>query len=593
MRLADYVIAFLEDRGISHAFTVCGGGAIFLCDALGKARRMNFVACHHEQAAAMAAEAYARVRTGLGLAVVTSGPGGTNAITGVAGAWLDHVPTITISGQVFQKQTITGHPGLRTLGVQEINIVDLVRPITKYAVMVTDPMEIRFHLEKALYEARTGRPGPVWIDIPADVQNANIDPDSLWGYFPDAEDAHGFDLRAKVAEVVELLRAAKRPLVHVGQGVRLAGAIDLFMQFVEGSGLPFVTARNANDTCDSGHVNYIGRPGTFAQRGANFAVQTCDLYLAIGTRLSLAQTGYNAKDYARNAKVVMVDIDAAELAKDTVRVDLPIQLDAGGFLIEMQRQLAGVVLPDWDGWWTQCKAWQERYPVVLPKYREQGEYVNSYHFIDVLSDLLGPEDVVVTDMGFAFQNTHQAFKVKAGQRLMTNCGLAAMGWGLPAAVGACIGSGRRTICITGDGGLMMNVQELATIAHHRLPVKIFILNNGGYLTMRQSQEHAFEGYMGSDEASGISFPRFERIAGAHGIEFKRIAQGKDVEFWSRQALQIEGPVVVEIMMDPNQEQAPKSINRRMPDGTIVQTTLEDSYPFLDPVEIAEQLKVAQ
>lgn len=595
MRLADYVVQRLEEAGIDHAFTVCGGGAIFLCDALGKAGKMKYVACHHEQAAAMAAEAYARVRTGLGLAVVTSGPGGTNAITGVAGAWLDHVPTITISGQVFLRQTIAGHPGLRTLGVQEINIVDLVRPITKYADMVTDPAMIRWHLEKALHLAREGRPGPVWLDIPADVQNAQIDPDTLHSYLT-ATPQKAAGLAAKVAEVVALLRSAKRPLVHVGQGVRLAGAIGEFFDFVEHYGLPFVTARNANDICATSHHLFVGRPGTFAQRGANFAVQTCDLYLAIGTRLSLAQTGYNARDYARNAKVVMVDIDAAELAKDTVPLHLAIQADAGEFLDEMNRQLAaGGRMPKPLAWIEQCKAWQARYSVVLPEYRKPSGYVNSYHLIDVLSDMLEPEDVVVTDMGFAFQNTHQAFKVKAGQRLMTNCGLAAMGWGLPAAVGAAFGSGRRVICITGDGGLMMNVQELATIAHHRLPVKIFILNNGGYLTMRQSQEHAFDGYMGSDNASGISFPDFGSLAQSFEINYELITSSDELErgFSLRSALECEGPSLCEISMDPNQEQAPKSINRRMPDGSIVQTTLEDAAPFLDPAEIVEQLKVAQ
>jgi acetolactate synthase-1/2/3 large subunit len=344
MRLADYCIEFLEARGIEHAFTVAGGGAAFLNDALRVAKKMRYVACHHEQAASMAAEAYARVRTGLGLAVVTSGPGGTNAITGIAGAWLDHVPMIVLSGQTFQKQTIVGHPGLRTLGVQEINIVDLVRPITKYAVMVTEPKHIRYHLEAALHFAHDGRPGPCLLDLPADVQNAQIDPAALPGFDAPAR-AVAVGMDGAVAEVVRLLRDAKRPLIHVGQGVRLADAIPKFFEFVESCGLPFMTARNANDICGSDHPLNIGRAGTFAQRGANFAVQTCDLYIAIGTRLSLAQTGYNAKDYARNAKIVMVDIDAAELAKGTVRVGLAIQADAGEFLRELNRHLT--TLPKW------------------------------------------------------------------------------------------------------------------------------------------------------------------------------------------------------------------------------------------------------
>lgn len=365
VRLADYVISFLEDRGIDHAFTVCGGGSIFLNDALAKAKRMKFVCCHHEQAAAIAAEAYARVREGLGLAVVTAGPGGTNAITGVASAWMDHVPTITLSGQSFSTQMMGNErPGLRTLGVQEINIIDLVRPITKYAAVVRTPESIRFHLEHAVHAATDQRPGPVWLDIPADVQNAQVNPDELGPavvyehrWKPDAD---------KIKRVVDLLKAAKRPLVHVGQGVRIAKAQDELFKFIERLRVPVVTARNGADLIDSGHPLYIGRPGTFAQRGANFAVQTCDLYIAIGTRLSLAQTGYNAQDYARNATVVMVDVDYAELTKRTVKVDVPVQADAREFLIAMNAEFPPekcLFHPEWPKWLERCKSWQEKYSV--------------------------------------------------------------------------------------------------------------------------------------------------------------------------------------------------------------------------------------
>ena len=445
MRVADYVIEFLEQQGVDHIFTVAGGGAIFLCDALGTAKKMKYVACHHEQAASMASEAYARVRQGLGVALVTSGPGGTNAVTGTAGCWLDHVSQLTISGQTFLSQTIRKHPGLRTLGVQEINIVDIVRPITKYAVMVEDANEVKYHLEKAVYLATHGRPGPTWIDIPANIQNANIEPALLKSFNPiESELSLDPDLKSKVAQVVSLLKTLR---------------------------LPFVTARNANDIAPAEHELYAGHPGTYAQRGANFAVQTSDLYIAIGTRLSLAQTGYNAKDYARNAKVIMVDIDQAELDKDTVNLHLKVQTDAKLFLVELNRQLRNEKLDPkrWSQWQDQCQVWRRKYPVVLPEYREQKGTINSYHFIDVLSDVLTPEDVVVTDMGFAFQNTHQTFKVKKGQRVFTNCGLASMGWGLPAAVGASFARGaKRTVCIAGEGGFLMTLQEMATVMHHRL-----------------------------------------------------------------------------------------------------------------------------
>lgn len=405
---------------------------------------------------------------------------------------------------------------------------------------------------------------------------------------------HG-DLARDATKVVDLLRKAKRPLIHVGQGVRLAGAIPVFMNFVESQDLPFITARNANDICDDRYPNYIGRAGTFAQRGANFAVQCCDLYIAIGTRLSLAQTGYNAKDYARNAKIVMVDIDAAELRKDTVPLHLAIQADAKDFLIELQSQLGLFQEQSADRffWMAKCKNLQMHYPVVTKEYREQKEFVNSYHFADVLSDALTPEDVIVTDMGFAFQNMHQAFKVKKGQRFFTNCGMAAMGWGLPAAIGACLGSGRkRTICVTGDGGFMFNVQELATIAHHKLPIKIFILNNGGYLTMRQSQDNAFDGYMGSDASSGLGFPDFCTLAEAFGLYYDKFTNHKNLDLRLEYFLDQQGPAICELMMHPDQE-ALKSVNRRLPDGTIQQTAIEDAYPYLPKEEIEEWLRCAK
>ena len=596
MRVADYVIEFFENQGVEHIFTVSGGGSIFLCDALAVAKKMKYVACHHEQAASMATEAYARVRQGLGVTLVTSGPGGTNSVTGIAGSWLDHVPHVTISGQVFLAQTIRNHPGLRTLGVQEINIVDIVRPITKYAVMVEDAQEIRYHLEKAVYLATHGRPGPTWIDIPANIQNADIDPAALNGFDPKEYEVHlDPDLEAKVEQVVELLKSARRPLVHVGQGVRIAGAEKEFFELVEKYRLPFVTARNANDMVSWDHELYAGRPGTFAQRGANFAVQTSDLYLAIGTRLSLAQTGYNAKDYARNAKVIMVDIDQSELDKDTVDLHLKIQTDAKLFLEELSRQLSQVELDNqqWNQWLTQCQRWKRKYPVVLPEYKEQTGSINSYHFIDILSDVLTPNDVVVTDMGFAFQNTHQAFRVKKGQRVFTNCGLASMGWGLPAAVGACFGSGKkRTVCIAGEGGLLMTIQEMATVMHHRLPVKLFVLNNGGYLTIKQTQELGFDGrLMGINEESGLSFPDFMTIAEAYRFKGVRLKSHQDLKKQIEEVMNHEGPVLCEIMMDPNQMQAPKAVNRRNADGTMTQTPLEDSYPFLDPKEIEENLDI--
>ena len=393
-----------------------------------------------------------------------------------------------------------------------------------------------------------------------------------------------------VSEVAKLLARSKRPLFHIGQGVR--HGLDEFLLLIEVLQAPFVTARNANDAVEWGHPLYVGRPGTFAQRGANFAVQTCDLYIAIGTRLSITQTGYNTKDYARNAQIIQVNIDQAELDKDTLRHPLNICMDARDFI----NQLHSEQLPSglWSSWLAQCQRWKEKYPVCLPEYKDEKDYVNSYYFLDVLSDLAAPDDGVVTDMGFAFQNTHQVWKTKVGQRILTNCGLAPMGWGLPAAIGAAFGSGKRILLITGEGGLMMNIQELATVAHHKLNIKIFVLNNGGYATIKQTQEFGFEGrLMGVDKKTGLSFPDFMKIADAHKIAFGEVRRNEEVPPMINLMLMEDCPAMLEIMMSPDQPQAPRFLNRRNADGTMNPTKLEDAYPFLPEEEVAEQMKVAQ
>lgn len=582
------MISRLHEAGIEHAFTVCGGGSIFLNDALGKGP-MRYVCTHHEQAAAIAAVAYARARNGLGLCVVTSGPGGTNAITGCADAFQDSVPVVFLSGQVFSGQTIDRTPGLRTLGVQEINIVDMVKPITKYAAMVRHPEMVHQHLKVALGLARTGRPGPVWLDIPADVQNAQVPPGKLADYEPEPHTS--VDMQGQAEHLLRLLKAARKPLLHIGQGIRLSGAEDDLHRVLARLRVPVVTARNGNDLLCEDHALYVGRPGTFSQRGANFAVQSCDLYLAIGTRLSLAQTGYNAKDYARQAKVVQVDIDGAELDKDTVRLEMAIQADAGEFLRALLGLLRGNPgLPDWGNWLAHCHNLHLRYPPGGTWIIREGQTVYSYHLIDELSRQCGPDDIIVTDVGTGYQHAQAAWKIKEGQRLLSSNGLAPMGWGLPAAIGAAIGTGRRVICITGDGGLMMNLQELATVAHHRLPVKIFVLNNGGYLTMRQSQAHAFDGYMGSDEDSGLSFPCFGTVAAANRLDYLKLYDPLALRGQVAAALVRDDPVFCEVMMDRDQPTIPKSINKRLADGTIQQTPLEDMWPHLPAEEIAEALK---
>ena len=395
-----------------------------------------------------------------------------------------------------------------------------------------------------------------------------------------------------VSEVAKLLARSKRPLFHIGQGVR--HGLDEFLLLIEVLQAPFVTARNANDAVEWGHPLYVGRPGTFAQRGANFAVQTCDLYIAIGTRLSITQTGYNTKDYARNAQIVQVNIDQAELDKDTLRHPLNICMDAKAFLDELSGYWEYLAGCRWPEWLSQCQKWKQMYPVCLPEYKDEKDYVNSYYFTDSLSGLSGPDDIIVTDMGFAFQNTHQAWKTKKGQRIITNCGLAPMGWGLPGAIGAAFGSGRRVLLLTGEGGLMFNIQELATVAHHKLPIKIFVYSNYGYATIKQTQEFGFDKrLMGVNEDTGLSFPHFGRIARAHEIGHTVLWTHDHLQERIAHMINDSEPLMCEVMMSPDQPQAPRFLNRRNADGTMNPTKLEDSFPFLDPAEVAEQMRVAE
>jgi len=597
IRLADYVIKYLEDIGIKDIFTVPGGGSVFLNDALNINQNMNYYCCHHEQAVAMATEAYARVKNNIGVSLVTTGPGGTNAITGVAGSWTDSVPHLVISGQVFLNQTIR-ESGVRQFGVQEINIIDLVKPITKYAIMITDSNKIKYYLQKAIYIAKTGRPGPVWLDIPANIQLAQIDENNLIEFEPSElpELKYEEKLTEKVAHIVDLLKQSKRPLLHIGQGVKLSGAVDEFLKIVNNYNLPFVTARNANDIINSDDPLYVGRPGTFAQRGANFAVQNSDFYLAIGTRLTYPQTGYDSKDYARNAVKVMVDIDSAELNKDSLDIDIKIHIDAKIFLQELLKQLEIAFNTNWSdkqNWIKQCRLWKEKYPVNLPEYKYINNGINSFYFIDKLSDLLSSKDIIVTDMGFSFQTTHMGFKIKKGQKLFTNSGFASMGWGLPAAVGACIANNKQqVICITGEGGLQMNLQEFATVAHHKLPIKIFVYSNGGYLTMKQTFEDKFDGrIMGSDKKSGISFPDINKVAEAHGIKTIKITKQSDLQTVINEVLDYQGPIVIDLDMVKNQDQTPKFLARTNAEGKTLPTPIEDLFPFLPKEEFDENMIV--
>ena len=596
IRVSDYLAKRIAEAGVRHVFMISGGGAMHLNDAIGKNKDLEYICNHHEQACAIAVEGYARITGNLGVAVVTSGPGGTNTLTGVLGLWLDSIPGMFISGQIKYGTTVesTGLP-LRQLGDQEANIIAIVESITKYAVMVRDPKSIRYHFEKALYLARNGRPGPVWLDIPLDVQAAMIDADELLPYSL-AEDRICFDpetVQTQAATIIERLRAAERPVFLAGNGIRLAGAMALFHEVIDLLGVPVQTAMGGNDVIHSDHPLFLGRPSVTGDRSSNFIIQNADALLTIGVRLGVRTVSYLFKAFARAAYKIVVDIDPAELKKPTIFPDMPVHCDAKVLLEEMARQLRGKPLPRKESWIEWCRERRRRYPSVTPEWRAQKDYVNSFHFVDTLSDELVPDDVVVLANGAANTCTFQAIKLKQGQRLFTNSGCASMGYDLPAAIGACLANDRkRVICIAGDGSIQMNLQELQTIAHHKLPIKIFLLNNNGYTSIRLTQDAYFPGgYIAADPSSGVSFPDMQKLCAAYDIPSNRAANHDELLEKIRQTLAVPGPALCEIMMASDQPLYPKLASEIKPDGTMVSKPLEDMYPFLDRTEFMENMLI--
>lgn len=598
MRLADYVAQTLVRHGIKHIFLVTGGGAMHLNDAIGRCEGLEYICCHHEQGCAIAAESYFRLTNRLAAVNVTTGPGGTNAVTGVFGAHVDSLGMIVVSGQVKRETMVrsTGLP-LRQLGDQEVDIVKMVEGITKYAVVVWQPETIRYHLEKALYLATHGRPGPCWVDIPIDVQGSQIDPDQLAGFDPAQEGiatppTSGLD--EKIAIILQKIREAKRPVIYAGSGVRLSGQYDVFLQVLEKLGVPTVTAFNSSDLLWETHPCYAGLPGSIGNRAGNFAVQNSDFLLVLGCRLNIRLISYNWQNFAREAFKAIVDIDPLELQKPTIKPDLPVEADLADFL---PRLLAAAPTDEparHKEWLAQCKTWLNRYPVVLPEYWKTTDQVNPYCFVDVLYKHLGEKDVVVTGDGTASIVAFQAAKIKKGQRLYHNSGSAPMGYDIPGALGAAIALGgkQRVVCLAGDGSIMMNLQELQTIRGLNLPVKIFIFNNRGYHSIRQTQANFFaDNIVGCGTDSGISFPDFGKIADAFGLPFRRCSSHDDLERMTRETLEGDGPQCCEIVLDLAQPFAPKLTSRRLESGKMISSPLEDMAPFLSREELRENMFV--
>lgn len=597
IRVADYIFQTLADRGIRHVFMVTGGGAMHLNDAIGRESRLHYVCNHHEQASAMAAEGYARVTGGLGVACVTAGPGAVNALNGVFGAFTDSIPLLVLSGQVKRETSLRTHGlsgRLRQFGDQEVDIVEMVRGITKSAVWVSEPESIRYHLERALHLAVTGRPGPCWLDIPVDVQGARISPDALRGYDPteDAQDTDEPRLVELCADILDRLAAARRPVILAGSGVRLAGATEIFQKVTTQLAVPVTTAWT-HDTLASSNPLFCGRPGSIGDRPGNFTVQNSDLLLVLGSRLNIRQVSYNWSTFAREAYKIQVDVDRAELEKPMVRVDLPVCADVRRFLEEMDRQLSGRRPSEAHRAWLKwCQVRRKRYPVFDPARQiATGPEINPYHFAHVLFQELADDDVIACGDATATIVTFQCADIRLGQRLFSNSGAASMGYDLPAAIGAAVArDGRRVICLAGDGSLQMNIQELQTLAHHRWPVKVFVLNNGGYLSIRQTQSAFFGQQVGATPESGVSFPDPVKIATAYGLKASRL-EGPEFTDALRRVLASPDPEVCEVILDRTQTFEPKLTSRQLSDGRMVSSPLEDMAPFLSREELRGNMLV--
>ena len=571
MRVSDYVIQFLRDKyNINTIFTVSGGGCIFLIDSLGTTDGIKYIATHHEQAAAIAAEGYARINNKLGACIVTSGPGGTNAMTGTLCSWLDSIPVIVVSGQVNKEMTTdyTGLP-LRQLGDQEFNIVESVKNMTKYAVQVNEASEIRYHLEKACVLATSGRPGPVWIDIPLNVQSADINPEELDAYMGSFAPTPSIDDRS-LTKLLCKWKEAKKPLMIVGNGVRLSGGVEELHKVLQTTNIPTITAVNGNDIVNTDYPQYYGRFGTHAQICANQLLSECDFLLTVGSRLYVRQTGYNFAGFAKQAYKVHVDIDEAELDKPTLLTDLEIHSDAKLFLSKLNESELPLASADWIN---QCDDLNKA-PKVLQRHRDKTEYTSHYAFIEELSKVMPQDHHIITSDGSANVVTMQVMDLKGDQRLITNTGCAPMGYGLPAALGAA--THHKIICLEGDGSLHLNIQELQTMKHYNLPIKLILLNNDGYLSIKVSQKTFFNGrYVASEKGSGVSFPNFEKVIGAYELPYMSIQNNQTIQPTLDKFLSQEGPCVLEVFTDPNEFHEPKVVAKLDENGKFIPGELKN------------------
>lgn len=595
--VSEYIGQYLVSKGVTHNFTVPGGGAMYLNMAFGHTDGLANIFVQHEQTAAMAADAFARINNVPALVCCTTGPGGTNTLTGVLGAWLDSIPMIIISGQVKYSSTkMAAGLNIRSLGDQEYDIVPVAAHMSKYAVTITDPYKIKWHLDKAFFEMMSGRPGPVWLDIPQDVQRAYIETEDLES-FDDKSARNALPKppsKEQIEYILDKIKQSKRPVLNLGNGVRIAGAYDAVQRLIHKLNIPVVVGFNSIDTIPSTDDLYVGRAGLMGDRPGNWAVQNSDLFLSIGSRLSARQVGYNVKNWARAAFTIVEDIDPEELKKKTVHIDCPINCDANDFALAMLEAIGDDEICPHKDWNEICRSWREQYPVVRPDQRIPENDANVYHFMKCLSEALPEGQLVVTGNGSACVVGGQALQMKKGQRFISNSGAASMGYDIPAAIGACFAAGGvETVCLSGDGCIQMNLQDLQTIVFHKLPIKMFVINNCGYHSMRQTEGNLFPDKKPvgvGPETGDLSFPSIEALSNAYGIQYLSARKNKEISGIIEETLSKTGPVICEIFVTRDQKFEPKSATKKLPDGTLVSPPLEDLAPFL-PREELEKIMI--
>lgn len=587
IKLSDYVFNFLVEKGVRHVFMLPGGGAMHLDDSLGTSG-MEYFPFLHEQGAAIAAEAYAQHTNTPGVVVVTSGPGATNTITAVAAGWIDSTPMIIISGQA-KRSDLVGTKGVRQIGSQEVNIIPMIKPITKYAVQVLDPNKIALYLEEAWREATTGRPGPVWIDIPLDVQAAILDDDKLLMAHKVEYSFHNPGVNDAVKKTAELIAQSEKPLIIAGNGIKLSGSIEDFYQLVRYLDIPVQTTWKTIDFFDEEDPLYVGHPGIMGDRGANLILQEADLLISIGSRLDTSITAFNDAHFGMNAKKVIVDIDPNEIARMNMEKETFAACDAGTYIRTLLKLCKVMGIKNNNGKWLEhCKNLRSKYPVVTDAYINLDEGVSSYYFVNRLCEMLRDDDVIVPESsGGAGEITYQAWRLKYGQKMKNAAGLGSMGFGLPYAIGSCIANNRRrTILINGDGAFQLNIQELETLHRLKLPVKIFVWCNAGYASIRTMQRKNFEGrYVASEETSGLTMPNLLKIGRAYGFKTLEISNNQEVEEILQEILADDEPLLCAVNVNQLDCVSPRVQAYVKEDGSIVSGLLENMWPFLPEEEI--------